>query len=69
MRSLHSERYIRITSLTCISDDCIYDDRQINSLRHAYNAGHMIGSHTWAHLDLSQQSWDKSKHFLPDIQA
>ncbi|TDL25434.1 carbohydrate esterase family 4 protein [Rickenella mellea] len=39
--------------------DCIYDQRQVTSLKNAFNSGHMIGSHTWAHLDLSAQSWDK----------
>ncbi|EJD07768.1 glycoside hydrolase/deacetylase [Fomitiporia mediterranea MF3/22] len=39
--------------------DCIYDDNIYPQLQHAYDSGHLIGSHTWAHLDLSQQSWDK----------
>ncbi|KAH8111367.1 glycoside hydrolase/deacetylase [Phellopilus nigrolimitatus] len=38
--------------------DCIYDDSTIASLRHAYASGHLIGSHTWAHLDLTTLSWD-----------
>jgi len=38
--------------------DCIYDDRQINSLKHAYAAGHFVASHTWAHKDLTTLSFD-----------
>lgn len=38
---------------------CIYDDANIARVKFAYNHGHMVASHTWAHLDLSQQSWDK----------
>ncbi len=45
-------------------DDCIYDDRQINSLKHAYAAGHLVASHTWAHKDLTTLSFDNSKCFL-----
>ncbi|KAL5483350.1 hypothetical protein ACEPAI_8581 [Sanghuangporus weigelae] len=38
---------------------CIYDDDMIAALRHAYDSGHLIASHTWAHLNLAEQSWDK----------
>ncbi|KAL5504809.1 hypothetical protein ACEPAH_7472 [Sanghuangporus vaninii] len=38
---------------------CIYDDDMIAALQHAYDSGHLIASHTWAHLDLAEQSWDK----------
>ncbi|KAJ7505096.1 carbohydrate esterase family 4 protein [Mycena galericulata] len=31
--------------------DCIYD--RISCVKHAFAAGHMIGSHTWAHADLT----------------
>jgi len=32
---------------------CIYDDDNISNIKYAYSKGHMIGSHTWAHKDLS----------------
>ncbi|KAJ7504954.1 hypothetical protein B0H11DRAFT_450058 [Mycena galericulata] len=33
--------------------DCIYDADRISDVQYAYAAGHMIGSHTWAHADLT----------------
>ncbi|THH10445.1 hypothetical protein EW145_g1329 [Phellinidium pouzarii] len=39
--------------------DCIYDDSVIASLQYAYNSGHLIGSHTWSHPDLTTLSWDE----------
>ncbi|KAJ7501524.1 carbohydrate esterase family 4 protein [Mycena galericulata] len=32
--------------------DCIYDAVRVTDVQHAYNAGHMIGSHTWSHAHL-----------------
>ncbi|KAJ6512562.1 carbohydrate esterase family 4 protein [Mycena sanguinolenta] len=40
------------------ADDCIYNADEQERVKYAYNAGHMIGSHTWAHLDLTTLSWD-----------
>ena len=36
--------------------DCIYNPDRISDVKYAYNAGHMIGSHTWSHADLSTLS-------------
>jgi hypothetical protein len=33
--------------------DCIYNSESIARVKYAYNAGHMIGDHTWAHADLT----------------
>ncbi|KAJ7660214.1 carbohydrate esterase family 4 protein [Mycena polygramma] len=33
--------------------DCIYDPTRVADVQYAYAAGHMIGSHTWSHADLS----------------
>ncbi|KAJ6467843.1 hypothetical protein C8R45DRAFT_1019188 [Mycena sanguinolenta] len=33
--------------------DCIYNADRISDVKYAYAAGHMIGSHTWSHGDLS----------------
>ncbi|KAL0957835.1 hypothetical protein HGRIS_000020 [Hohenbuehelia grisea] len=33
--------------------NCIYDKQIVKNLRHSFLAGHQIGSHTWAHLDLT----------------
>ncbi|TFK71514.1 glycoside hydrolase/deacetylase, partial [Pluteus cervinus] len=38
--------------------DCIYD--QVDAVKYAYDSGHQIGSHTWAHLDLTTLSWDEN---------
>ncbi|KAF8202646.1 hypothetical protein K438DRAFT_1716395 [Mycena galopus ATCC 62051] len=33
--------------------DCIYNADRISDVQYAYAAGHMIGSHTWSHGDLT----------------
>ncbi|KAJ7628943.1 hypothetical protein FB45DRAFT_919611 [Roridomyces roridus] len=33
--------------------DCIYNPDRISDVKYAYAAGHMIGSHTWSHADLT----------------
>ncbi|KAK6988295.1 hypothetical protein R3P38DRAFT_2804759 [Favolaschia claudopus] len=33
--------------------DCIYNSDRISDVKYAYAAGHMIGSHTWSHSDLT----------------
>ncbi|KAJ6492194.1 hypothetical protein C8R45DRAFT_1212971 [Mycena sanguinolenta] len=33
--------------------DCIYNPDRISDVQYAYAAGHMIGSHTWSHADLT----------------
>jgi len=38
---------------------CIYDDDEAKRVLYAYQKGHQVASHTWAHLDLSTLSWDK----------
>jgi peptidoglycan/xylan/chitin deacetylase (PgdA/CDA1 family) len=37
---------------------CIYDADSMKRVKYAYAKGHQIGSHTWAHLDLTTLSWD-----------
>ncbi|KAJ7032972.1 hypothetical protein C8F04DRAFT_1355506 [Mycena alexandri] len=36
--------------------DCIYSAARISDIKYAYAAGHMIGSHTWSHADLTTLS-------------
>ncbi|KAJ7038358.1 hypothetical protein C8F04DRAFT_359392 [Mycena alexandri] len=36
--------------------DCIYNAARISDVKYAYAAGHMIGSHTWSHADLTTLS-------------
>ncbi|KAJ6514764.1 carbohydrate esterase family 4 protein [Mycena vulgaris] len=38
---------------------CIYDADEQARVKFAYANGHMIGSHTWAHLDLTTLTWDQ----------
>jgi peptidoglycan/xylan/chitin deacetylase (PgdA/CDA1 family) len=33
--------------------DCIYNPDRISDVQYVYAAGHMIGSHTWSHVDLT----------------
>lgn len=33
--------------------DCIYDADSVARVKYVYQAGHMIGDHTWAHADLA----------------
>ncbi|KAJ6459008.1 chitin deacetylase [Mycena sanguinolenta] len=32
---------------------CVYDPARVSDVQHAFKAGHMIGSHTWGHTDLT----------------
>jgi hypothetical protein len=43
-----------------IPDGCIYDPDQVKRVKYAYSKGHQVASHTWAHLNLTTLSWDKS---------
>ncbi|KAJ7128429.1 carbohydrate esterase family 4 protein [Mycena epipterygia] len=36
--------------------DCIYNADRLADVKYAYAAGHMIGSHTWSHADLTTLS-------------
>ncbi|KAJ7190230.1 chitin deacetylase [Mycena pura] len=36
--------------------DCIYNSDRIGDMKYAFAAGHMIGSHTWSHADLTALS-------------
>jgi len=39
-----------------LSDGCIYADEDVKRVKYAYNHGHMVASHTWAHKDLTTLS-------------
>ncbi|KJA19853.1 carbohydrate esterase family 4 protein [Hypholoma sublateritium FD-334 SS-4] len=39
--------------------ECIYDADSVKRVQYAYSKGHQIGSHTWAHLDLTALTWDQ----------
>jgi peptidoglycan/xylan/chitin deacetylase (PgdA/CDA1 family) len=36
--------------------DCIYNSAAVDRVKYAFNAGHMIGSHTWSHASLTSLS-------------
>jgi peptidoglycan/xylan/chitin deacetylase (PgdA/CDA1 family) len=38
---------------------CIYDTASANRVKTAYDHGHMLASHTWAHKDLTTLTWDQ----------
>ncbi|KAF8993114.1 carbohydrate esterase family 4 protein [Hymenopellis radicata] len=38
---------------------CIYDGDNMERIRYAYNNGHQVASHTWAHEDLTTLTWDQ----------
>ncbi|KAJ7590664.1 carbohydrate esterase family 4 protein [Mycena floridula] len=38
--------------------DCIYSSDAMARIKYVYAHGHQVGSHTWAHLDLTTLSWD-----------
>ncbi|EDR10826.1 carbohydrate esterase family 4 protein [Laccaria bicolor S238N-H82] len=38
---------------------CIYDPEEVKRVKFAYNAGHQVASHTWAHKDLTTLTWDQ----------
>ncbi|KAL0953215.1 hypothetical protein HGRIS_004469 [Hohenbuehelia grisea] len=37
---------------------CIYSEDNRAAIKHLYNQGHQVASHTWRHADLSKLSWD-----------
>jgi peptidoglycan/xylan/chitin deacetylase (PgdA/CDA1 family) len=40
-------------------DGCIYSDEDVQRVKFAYDQGHMVASHTWAHKDLTTLSRDE----------
>lgn len=45
-------------------DGCIYDQANADRVKYAYNHGHQLASHTWAHKDLTTLNWDQSEPFV-----
>ncbi|PPQ69529.1 hypothetical protein CVT26_001787 [Gymnopilus dilepis] len=39
--------------------ECIYNTDEMNRLKYVHDHGHMLGSHTWAHKDLTTLTWDQ----------
>jgi len=39
--------------------ECIYNADEIKRVKYAYDKGHQVASHTWAHLDLTTLTWDQ----------
>lgn len=42
---------------------CIYSEDNVKRVKYAYDNGHQVASHTWAHNDLTKLSWDQSRAF------
>ncbi|TEB33630.1 glycoside hydrolase/deacetylase [Coprinellus micaceus] len=38
---------------------CIYDSDKAGNIKYAYDRGHQIASHTWAHRHLNSLTWDQ----------
>ncbi|KAH6887163.1 hypothetical protein BKA70DRAFT_1573776 [Coprinopsis sp. MPI-PUGE-AT-0042] len=38
---------------------CIYDQEAVDSIKYAYDQGHLIASHTWLHQNLVLLGWDQ----------
>ena len=55
-------QFILVHSLTSfLPDECIYNTDEMNRLKYVHDHGHMLGSHTWAHKNLTTLTWDQSK--------
>ncbi|KAG6845260.1 hypothetical protein H0H87_011995 [Tephrocybe sp. NHM501043] len=39
--------------------ECIYNADEIKRVQYAYDKGHQVASHTWAHKDLTTLTWDQ----------
>lgn len=39
--------------------ECIYSENNAKRVKYVYDKGHQVASHTWGHLNLAEQSWDK----------
>ncbi|KAF9036841.1 chitin deacetylase [Panaeolus papilionaceus] len=39
--------------------DCIYNTGPAGRVKYAYDHGHQVASHTWAHKDLTTLTWDQ----------
>ncbi|TFK22661.1 carbohydrate esterase family 4 protein [Coprinopsis marcescibilis] len=44
---------------TFFFNGCIYDPANRARIKYAYDHGHQVASHTWAHRDLTSLSWDQ----------
>ncbi|KAJ2917563.1 hypothetical protein MD484_g2873, partial [Candolleomyces efflorescens] len=42
--------------------DCIYTADQAKRVKYAYDKGHQVASHTWAHKNLTTLNWDQIHH-------
>ncbi|PPQ66717.1 hypothetical protein CVT24_008818 [Panaeolus cyanescens] len=41
---------------------CIYTEDQAKRVKYAYDKGHQVASHTWAHANLTTLNWDQIHH-------
>ncbi|RDW75379.1 hypothetical protein BP6252_06521 [Coleophoma cylindrospora] len=48
---------------------CIYDDQNVQALRHAYESGFTIGSHTWNHYNITLGTTDNLGHQLDLVET
>lgn len=53
--------------MTTLTDDCIYD--KADELNDTFNAGHIIGSHTWSHADITKLSASQLNQELEKVEV
>ena len=50
-----------LCSVAVTVGDCIYTADQAKRVKYAYDKGHQVASHTWAHKNLTTLNWDQSE--------
>lgn len=47
---------------------CIYNEDQAKRVKYAYDKGHQVASHTWAHLNMSSLNWDQMHNEMWNVE-
>jgi peptidoglycan/xylan/chitin deacetylase (PgdA/CDA1 family) len=50
---------IRISLTYVLTLACSYEDSNVQAIRQSFEAGHQLGHHTWAHIDLTTLTNDE----------
>ncbi|MBW0503710.1 hypothetical protein O181_043425 [Austropuccinia psidii MF-1] len=49
--------------------DCIYDQKFVSQLQHTFKQGHLIGSHSWSHPNITRLSKAQFEHQLDLVET